>query len=123
MVHREIQLRCRREVSGRRSYAIVWLAFYGKSKALATVFGRQESQLRLMAKAKYTVRTKRTKTTTELTVEQETFVALRGMRRQRGWCNQCFAETSLITAEAAAAASHVSVSRSEEHTSELQSRL
>ncbi len=63
-----------------------------------------------MAEAKYTVRTKRTKTTTELIVEQETFVALRGMRTRRGWCNQCFAETSLATPEAAAAASHVSVS-------------
>ena len=63
-----------------------------------------------MAEAKYTVRTKHTKTTTELTVEQETFVALRGMRTRRGWCNQCFAETSLATPEAAAAASHVSVS-------------
>ncbi len=63
-----------------------------------------------MAKAKYTVRTKRTRTTTELTVEQETFVALRGMRKQRGWCNQCATETSLITAEEAAAASRVSVS-------------
>jgi hypothetical protein len=63
-----------------------------------------------MPDAKYTVRTKRTKTTTEITVERETFVALRGMRRQRGWCNRCFAETSLITAEEAAAASRVSVS-------------
>jgi len=63
-----------------------------------------------MAEAKYTVRTKRTRTTTELTVEQETFVALHGMRRQRGWCNKCFAETSLATPEAAAAASRVSVS-------------
>src|SRR6267143_1062749 len=63
-----------------------------------------------MAKAKYTVRTRRTRTTTELTVEQETFVALRGMRRQSGWCNRCAAETSVLTPEDAAAASRVSVS-------------
>jgi len=63
-----------------------------------------------MAKAKYTVRTKRTKTTMELTVEQETFVTRRGMRRQRGWCNKCFAETSLATPEEAAAVSRVSLS-------------
>lgn len=69
-----------------------------------------KGKLKLMADARYTVRTKRTRTTTELTVEQETFVALRGMRRQRGWCNRCLAETSLITAEEAAAASRVSVS-------------
>ncbi len=63
-----------------------------------------------MAKAKYTVRTKRTRRTTEFTVEQETFVALRGMRTQRGWCNKCFAETNLATPEEAAAVSRVSLS-------------
>src|SRR5260370_21600823 len=62
-----------------------------------------------MAKAKYTVRTKRTKTTMELTVEQETFVTRRGMRRQRGWCNKCFAETSLATPEETAAVSRLSL--------------
>ena len=62
-----------------------------------------------MAEAKYTVRTKHTKTTTELTVEQETFVALRGVQARRGWCNQCFAETSLATPEEAAAVSRVSL--------------
>jgi len=77
---------------------------------VATAFGGKKAKLRLMAKGKYTIRTKHTKTTTELTVEQETFVALRGMRRERGWCNQCAAETSLITAEEAAALSRVSVS-------------
>ena len=63
-----------------------------------------------MAETKYTIRTKHTKTTTELTVEQETFVALRAMRTQRGWCNKCFAETSLATPEEAAAVSRVSLS-------------
>ena len=62
-----------------------------------------------MPDAKYTVRTKRTKTTTEITVERETFVALRVVRARRGWCHQCAADMSLVTAEDAAAASRVNV--------------
>jgi len=62
-----------------------------------------------MPDGKYTVRTMRTKTTMEIIVEQETFVAVRGMRTQRGWCHQCAADMSLVTAEDAAAASRESV--------------
>jgi len=62
-----------------------------------------------MAETKYTVRTKRTRTTTEIIVEREEFAALRAMRTRRGWCQQCSAETNLITAEEAAAALQVSV--------------
>src|ERR1700682_625339 len=84
-------------------------AILGQVESAGNGFWLQEDQVKLVAEARYTVRTKRTKTTTELTVEQETFVALRGMRRQRGWCNQCSTETSLATPEEAAAVSRVSV--------------
>lgn len=62
-----------------------------------------------MAEEKTTVRTTRTKKTTEITIERDEFAVIRGMRTQRGWCNRCSAETSLITTEDAAAAARVGV--------------
>ena len=63
-----------------------------------------------MADEKTTVRTTRSKTTTEITIEKDEFTVIRAMRTQNGWCHRCSAATSLITTEDAAAASRVSVS-------------
>jgi hypothetical protein len=109
MVHREIQVQSLTRGPERRHIASVGPGFYGNSNVLAMVFARPKRHLKLMPDAKYTVRTKRTKTTTEITVERVTLVALRGLRTQRGWCHQCAANMSLVTAEDAAAASRVSV--------------
>ena len=62
-----------------------------------------------MADEKTTVRTKRTKTTTEITIEKDEFALIRALRTQHGWCHRCSADTSLITTEDAAVASRVSV--------------
>jgi len=52
---------------------------------------------------KTTIRTTRTSTTTEMSIERDEFLVIRDMRTQRGWCNRCFAETRLATVDAAAA--------------------
>ncbi len=62
-----------------------------------------------MADKKTTVRTTHTKKTTEITIEKDEFAVIRAMRTQRGWCHRCSASTSVISAEEAAAALHVSV--------------
>ncbi len=64
-----------------------------------------------MAEEKTTVRTTRTKKTTEITIERDEFAVIRAMRTQHGWCNRCSAETSLITTEDVAAAARVGVSK------------
>lgn len=63
-----------------------------------------------MADEKRTVRTTRTRTTTEITIEKEEFAVIRAMGTQHGWCHRCSTETSLITPEEAAAALRVNVS-------------
>lgn len=63
-----------------------------------------------MAEKKTTVKTTRTRTTTEITIERDELLVLRGIRAQRGWCQQCSASTTLITPEEVSATSHVSVS-------------
>ena len=62
-----------------------------------------------MIEKKTTIRTTRTSTTTEMSIERDEFLVIRDMRTQRGWCNRCFAETRLATVDAAAAASRVSL--------------
>ena len=62
-----------------------------------------------MARSKFTVRTKHTTITTEITVERETVVALGRIRTQRHWCHKCFSETPQARIDGVAAVSRVTV--------------
>ena len=73
------------------------------------VFRRQERHSTLMPDVRYIVRTTHTRTTTEIAVDREEFTAVRTLKARRGWCRQCAKNTSLVTAEEAAAALRVSL--------------